>query len=196
MAVSVGCWRRQAVFRNRLRVLQPSLAGEQRHRDHYAKYGLRQRGVGRRNRPWQVKQHRQPAQNALSDHRRQRDPSQCFHPPALFHALRPHRHHDDQQADELGEHAMAVLIFHPAYHRRNLVQRTERSRPVRHRQTSIVAGDQGAEHDQHQRRARRETPQSDGRPGCKESSVRSEPSSCSTLRPRDPARSLLRFEPN
>ena len=70
------------------------------------------------------------------------------HPFALLDALRPHRHHDDQQADELGEHAMAVLILHAANHRRDLVQRSERCWPVGNRQPGVIAGHQRAGNDE------------------------------------------------
>ncbi len=62
--------------------------------------------------------------------------------------LRPDRQHDGQQADELGDHAVAVFELYSADHRRKAVERAERGRPVGNRKPGVVAGDQRAGNDQ------------------------------------------------
>ena len=72
----------------------PILAGEQSDQDHHAEKRLGQRGVRRRNRGWQVKEHRNPAQNPLCDNQRQRSQSEIFHPAARVGAPSPDREDD------------------------------------------------------------------------------------------------------
>jgi hypothetical protein len=43
---------------------------------------------------------------------------------------------------------MAMFVLHAANHARNLVEGTEGGRPVRDRQTGVIAGDQGSGDDQ------------------------------------------------
>ena len=123
-------------------ILQPAFTGEERHGRDDTENRLRQCGVGCRDEPRQAEQYRQATQYALSDDRAECDPSEGLHPFAAFDALRPHGHHDDQQADELGKHAVAVFVLHATDHGRNLVERAERSRPVRNGKPGVVACNQ------------------------------------------------------
>ena len=52
----------------------------------------------------------------------------------------------------VNKHLAGTVVDYTANHGRDSVQGTERGRPVRHRQTSIIACDQRTQHDQHQRR--------------------------------------------
>src|SRR5208283_1480057 len=101
--------------------------------------------------PRQKIQHRDAAEDPLADDGGQRNPAQDAHPLAGFDALRPNRHDDNQQADELSDHAMGVLVLHPVDHRRKLVQRTEGSRPIGNREAGILARDESAGDDQEKR---------------------------------------------
>ena len=124
--------------------------------DHDAEKYLRQGRMRRGDRGRQVKQHGQPAQNALGNHRAQRAPAQNAHPSPLLHLLRPPGNGNRQQADELSQHAVSVLKLYPAHQRRNAVKGTERSRPVRHREPGVVAGHQRPGDDQQKDAARRQ----------------------------------------
>ena len=93
-------------------------------------------------------QHGDAAENALANDCAQCGPAQHAHPFTGFDALRPYRHHDDQQSDEFGDHAMGVLVLHSAHHGRQPVERTKRGWPVGHRQAGIIAGHQGAGDDE------------------------------------------------
>ena len=90
----------------------------------------------------------------------QRGDAQIFHPAARVGTPGPDREDDAQKSDELGDHAVGVLELHAADQMRNLVQRTERSRPVGDGQAGIIAGHQRPGNDEKKSHARHK----DGKP--------------------------------
>src|SRR5581483_616418 len=94
-----------------------------------------------------------PAQNPLNDDSPKCSDGQTLQPAALIGAPGPEGKDDGAESDQLGNHAMAVFKANTADHAGNLVERSERSWPVRNRESSVVAGHQGPGDDQYQRRS-------------------------------------------
>src|SRR6266513_5746134 len=109
-----------------------------------------------RNSRWKKVEHGDSAQDSLRDHGAQGSDSQNSYPPAAVGAPCPDRENNRQQANKFRHHAMSVLESNPAHHVRDLVERTEGSRPIGNRQASIIAGDQSSGYDEHKRGRSRE----------------------------------------
>ncbi len=127
---SAGC---EVALGKRMFVLQPSAAGEQGHRNDDAEDHLSQRGMRGGDGPRQQVQDRDTAKDPLAYDGRQRSPAEDTHPFSGFDTLRPYGHDNDKQADELGNHAVSVLVLHSTDHGRKFVKRTEGGWPIRDR---------------------------------------------------------------
>ena len=104
--------------------------------------------MGRGDRRRQIEEHRDPAQNSLRDDQAQRGQAEIFHPAARIGAPGPDREDDAEKSHKLGNHAMGVLKFYAADQMRDLVERTERSRPIGDGEAGIIAGHQRAGNDE------------------------------------------------
>lgn len=113
-----------------------------------------ERGVRRRNRRRQKEFHGDAAENGLRDDQTERAPGEVAEPAAGFTLLGPDGENDGEDADEAGDHAMAVLVKNSADHGRK--ERAVRKRPVRNGEAGFVAGDQRARDDEKKRAARGE----------------------------------------
>src|SRR5579864_2243637 len=125
-------------------MLDPVLSGEQSNHDGNAEEGLGDRRVRRRDGSGEVVKNRESAQYALNDHSGEGGEAKFSNPRALVGAPGPDRDDDREETDELRDHAVRVLESHTADHSRNLVNRTERRRPVRNRKARVITGDEGA----------------------------------------------------
>jgi len=121
---------------------QPPAAGENSEADYGDEKQFGKGCVGGRNRGRQKEFYGDAAENTLSHDKRQGGPSQIPHPGTRFPAPRPDGENDGENADESGDHAMAVLVHDSADHGRP--QRTVGKRPIGDGQASVIAGDEGA----------------------------------------------------
>ena len=104
--------------------------------------------MGRRNGRREKEKNGEAAQNPLCNNRGEGTPAENPHPATLFGAPCPDREDDRQEASDLGDHAMGVLELHSANKLGDLVERAERSWPVGHGQSGVVAGDESSGDDQ------------------------------------------------
>ena len=74
--------------------------------------------------------------------------AEIFHPAARIGAPGPDREDDAQKSHKLGNHAVGMLKLHAADQMRDLVQRTERSRPIGYGKAGIIAGHQSSGNDE------------------------------------------------
>ncbi len=108
----------------------PTATGEDGNRHGNAEKGLRHGGVGAGDGSGQEEQNGEASEDSLEDDRSERGHGEEAQPAALFDTPRPDGENDGQQSDELGYHAMTVLIFHTADHVRHFVKRAEGGGPV------------------------------------------------------------------
>lgn len=133
-------------------IAQPPAAGEDRDADDGDEKQFGERGVGGGNGRRQEEFYSDAAENALRDNEAQSGPGKITDPGTRFPAPCPNGENDGENADERGDHAMAVLVHDSADHGRK--KRAVRKRPVGYGEASVVAGDEGSR-DQEKKRATR-----------------------------------------
>ncbi len=148
-SLSTGTPQRRS-FLGRVAALPPRRR-DQRDRHRQTEDDLREARVRDRNRIRQIPQHRDAAEDALSDHGSEREIAEPAHPTACLRTPEPRREHEDEESNRAGDQSMRVLVPDPAHH---LLEREEEHevavgvRPVWHRQTRLGARDEAAREDQ------------------------------------------------
>src|SRR6185312_2089207 len=99
-------------------------------------YGDREEGLSERRMcagdvPRKEIENRQPAKDSLPDDRADRRQAEIAEPAPFIDSKRRDAEQDRQESDSLGDHAMRMFELHAADHRRNLVDRSKRRRPIR-----------------------------------------------------------------
>src|SRR5262245_33251695 len=131
----------------------PARRREQRNRHGHAEKDFGERRVCRRNCRWKKEEHRETAEQALSDNGSECRESQLSHPAARILPPQPGGQDNREKADRGCDEPMAVFVENPT----NPLRRWKREHvppvarwPVGNRQTRARAGDQAAcENKQH-----------------------------------------------
>jgi hypothetical protein len=126
----------------------PFASGENGDGDGEAEKCLGERGVGGGDGRRQKVKNGQSAENALRDDGADSAESEVTHPAATIGPPGPYSEDDGEEAGDLGDHAMGVLELDAADEARNFIKRAEGSRPIRHRQAGVIAGNERAGDDQ------------------------------------------------